>query len=269
MTIHIDFIRWLKARGLSQKTLKQYNGHFKMLEKERKGDLDQELIENFVINHPTYIARAFLNNLKEFFEDEGYDIKFRVPKSKGRKKQKQRKTMKTREINSIRRWLNHNKPLKYLVMFDLSYTCALRREEVLNVNVKDFRWKDWDADGRKRGVLLIRGKGKRERIVSVPEKTMHRCFKYAQSVAGRGFDSFFNIKRSTWHNTFKKAVNKMCDYNYSLHDLRRSRATHWHNSGISLNSIKIRLGHASIVTTQKYILSGEEEEMDKWQKEKV
>ena len=240
-----------------------------MMEKERSGDLDQDFINRFVIAHPTFIARAFLKNLKEFFEEEGYDISFKIPKSKGRKKQKKRKVMRPQEINLIRRWLNYYKSFKYLVMFDLSYTCALRRDEVLSIQVKDFRWRDWDEEGRKRGILLIRGKGDKERIVSVPEKTMHKCFKYAQSVSGRGFDSFFNIKRSTWYNTFKSAVNKMCDYSYSPHDLRRSRATYWYNKGVPINSIKIRLGHASIVTTQKYILSGDEEEIEKWQKEKV
>ena len=49
-----------------------------------------------------------------------------------------------------------------------------------------------------------------------------------------------------------KDYSEGCEKHY-LHRLRKTRATFWHEHGISLRTIQIWLGHADLSTTQKYL----------------
>ncbi len=80
-------------------------------------------------------------------------------------------------------------------------------------------------------------------------------------------DNLFNFKRNSWQNVFFDAVKETMDHHYTLHDLRRSRATKWLREGVDLSRVKNRLGHSSVSTTQLYINLDEEKEFDAWAKE--
>jgi integrase len=49
-----------------------------------------------------------------------------------------------------------------------------------------------------------------------------------------------------------KTYNEGCGQHY-LHRLRKTRATFWHQQGVSLRTIQAYLGHKSLETTQKYL----------------
>lgn len=49
-----------------------------------------------------------------------------------------------------------------------------------------------------------------------------------------------------------KDYSEGCEKHY-LHRLRKTRATFWHEHGVSLRTIQIWLGHADLSTTQKYL----------------
>ena len=70
-----------------------------------------------------------------------------------------------------------------------------------------------------------------------------------------------------WHEAFKEAVKETQDYNFTLHDLRRARATQWMKEGVSMFRIKNRLGHSDISSTVLYINPDEEKELELWENE--
>jgi integrase len=150
-------------------------------------------------------------------------------------------------------------------MFDLSNECALRREEVTHIKKKDFDFDEWEGGSLR---LKVFAKGK-ERVVVVPSITARRVAKYVLKNAKKFTfeDPIFKIGIKRWHQVFKIAVRETTDHNYTLHDLRRRRATIWLDEGKDIDEVRRRLGHSSIATTQKYLIRSEEDRLEKWEEE--
>lgn len=259
-----QFAEWLVSRKLSYKTIHQYLSHYKLFEREVGENLDQEFINNFVIKHPSNVSRAFLNNLFEF-----YGLKqFEVPKVRGRKAKKKKVSISKEEFKKLRSWMYNHRARKYGLMLDLAYYCALRREEIIKISLKDFELERWSDDIERACRLKIHGKGSKEREVIVPPKLMMRIAKWIKNkkdLSSR--DRLFGVKEWRWQNVFKDAVKGSgLTHNYTLHDLRRSRGTIWINE-IGINQAKHRLGHANISTTQLYFNRDEEKELKDWEDE--
>jgi integrase len=259
-----DFAEYLAGKGLSESTLRVYLNYYRRFDDELEGkDLTQSFVNHFLLTHTSNATRSFLNNLFEFLEIDH----LKVPKLTGRKARKKRKAISPQEIKVLRKWIYHNKHIRYLLCFDLSYFCALRRNEVMQIKVEDFDIKQWAIDPKKKCKLLIHGKGKIDRYVPVPPKIMHRIIDYIEEEDKGLEDRLFSFHYTAWHEAFKDAVKETMDHNFTLHDLRRSRATQWLKEGIDLSRVKNRLGHASVQTTQLYINLDEEKEFDAWAKE--
>jgi site-specific recombinase XerD len=80
-------------------------------------------------------------------------------------------------------------------------------------------------------------------------------------------DNLFDFKSLSWHLYYKDAVKKCLSWNATTHDLRRARATHWIMDGLDITRVKNRLGHASISTTQLYVMPDDEKELELWSEE--
>lgn len=257
-----EFAEWLDAKNLSIGTIKQYLTYYQLLEKKMGDDLTQEFVIQFINRHPSKVTRAFLKNLFEFYEI----TELKIPKLKGRVQQKKKRTISFRERKILRRVL-YKRRWKYGLMFDLSYRCALRREEVIKINIKDFEIEEWSEDQSRSCKLKIYGKGRRERYVAVPPNLMKRIINWVQERGINTQKTLFKIKKETWHKAFHKSVKENLRHHYTLHDLRRSRATLWLEQGVDINRVRMRLGHADISTTQRYINLDEKKEFDLWAKE--
>lgn len=260
----IGFIEWLIARKLADGSIKQYGSYYRLLEKDLgEKEFTQGFIDRFVIKHPSNISRSFLKNLFDYYEIK--DLK--IPKIKGRRKIKKRRTISPQEIKVLGSWL-YNRGKRFGLMFELSFYCALRRDEVIRIKIRDFFLEDYSSDTSKSCKLKIHGKGSKERYVIVPPKVMSRLINWMQQKQKIPIEKkLFGVGRSKWQDIFKDAIKKTGSYNYTLHDLRRSRATHWLNDGIDLVRVMRRLGHSDVSNTQKYINPEEEKELKNWEEE--
>ncbi|MDZ4714792.1 MAG: tyrosine-type recombinase/integrase [Cytophagales bacterium] len=140
--------------------------------------------------------------------------------------------------------------LKHKAMLAVIYSCGLRRSELLNLKPTDIN--------SKRGIVLIRqAKGKKDRIVPLPQRLLLLLREYYQvykptswlfeGQAKGPYDerSLSNVlKHALAKTTIKKPV--------SLHWLRHSYATHLLESGTDLRHIQEILGHNSSRTTELY-----------------
>jgi len=254
------FTEYLAGKGLSEKTMREYLSlYIKFNDGLDHEDLTQDYVNRFILANTSNKTRSVLKHIFDFFEIPN----LKISKLSGRKPKKKKRSISPQEIKVMRAWLYNNEKDKFLLAFDLSYLCALRRSEIFSIKIEDFEIQTWAEDPNKPCRLLIHGKGQRERIVPIPPKLMQRVINHIQENDLAMDDLLFNFKYVTWHMVFKKAV-EIVGYNYTLHDLRRSRATKWLRDGVDLSRVKNRLGHSSVSTTQLYINLDEEKEFERW-----
>jgi integrase/recombinase XerC len=148
-------------------------------------------------------------------------------------------------------------PERDQLMFELLYGCGIRNSELIGINLDHIRQSD--------GLILIRGKGKRERLVPFGE---------AAGIALRVYlatrrEILFNRKESTAAliinlrggrlttrsvgRIIKKiAVAKGLSPDVHPHTLRHAFGTHMLEEGADLRAIQEMLGHERLSTTQRY-----------------
>lgn len=250
-------------KGLSERTIRQYMAYFDLLNRYLNGEfLTDETANSFVNNHPSNVTRAFLKNLLEF---TGEDVK--LIKKTGRKTKKKKVILSDNGLELLIRGMYAHDEV-FGIMTELCYWCALRRQEVLDIEYEDLLLENWHEGEPCR--LIVKGKGNKERFVIIPPHLIQKILKFVEKdyikidQTGR----IFNVGLSTFANHLtdcKKALNiRMTG---GLHDLRRKMATEWYGESKDLLSVQKRLGHSSVSTTQLYIQPDEEEEMKKWMDE--
>jgi len=128
------------------------------------------------------------------------------------------------------------------LILQLLYDCGLRNAEVVGL-----RW-----DDVKDGLLLVRGKGGKTRMVPLLDETVeaiqsqpHTGGTILVTVAGNALCTN-DVRRIV------KAYGKACGFDVYPHQLRHACATHLLEGGADLRVIQELLGHASINTTQVY-----------------
>jgi integrase/recombinase XerC/integrase/recombinase XerD len=141
-------------------------------------------------------------------------------------------------------------------MFELAYSCGLRCEEIVNLDLDSI---DFDAEE-----LRVLGKGTKTRLVPIGEPAQAALERYLStarpslcreraepalfvSKSGRRLSASDVRRRLTvWLRTASLAAG------VSPHVLRHSFATHLLEGGADLRTIQALLGHASLSTTQLY-----------------
>ena len=138
------------------------------------------------------------------------------------------------------------------------YGCGLRVSELcaLQISHIDFR----------NAVMLIRGKGSKERLVPVNEVALTRIKNYVDTdrndvpIASVDADTVFLNSRGrhlsrvmSFYILRDAAARAGIRTPLSPHTLRHSFATHLLEGGANLRSIQQMLGHESIATTQIYL----------------
>lgn len=143
-------------------------------------------------------------------------------------------------------------PLKIIVIFELLYGCSLRVGELCNIKLSDINLQDRS--------LRITGKGGKERIVPVGDKSIEIIKKYLE-VNPPANQNDLLIKTKNGNKIYPKYVyrivnkylSKVTDLKRkSPHILRHSSATHMLDNGADLSAVKEILGHENLSTTQVY-----------------
>ena len=143
-------------------------------------------------------------------------------------------------------------------ILELFYSSGIRLSELTGLNLGDIDFVQ--------GLMRVRGKGKKERIVPVGQPALIALQQYLEKRAevcrdsDQGKDNpFFLGSRGKRVNS--RSVERILDKAVTLsginrkispHALRHSFATHLMDAGADLRSIQELLGHESLSTTQKY-----------------
>jgi site-specific recombinase XerD len=146
--------------------------------------------------------------------------------------------------------------LRDRAMLELAYSCGLRCEEIVNLDVASF-----DPETEQ---LRVLGKGSKERLLPVGEPAQRALRRYAERgrhalVADRGEAALF-LSKSGRRLSSSDVTRRLGLWvreaalaaGVSPHSLRHSFATHLLEGGADLRAIQELLGHASISTTQVY-----------------
>jgi integrase/recombinase XerD len=133
--------------------------------------------------------------------------------------------------------------IKHRAMLSLLYSAGLRRQELLDLRIKDI-------DG-KRGMLFIRqSKGAKDRSVPISTNMLVLLRSYFTDYR----PSLFLFNGAAGRAYSATSLGKICEkyLGCNPHLLRHCHATHLAEMGLELGTLSKRLGHTSIKTTMIY-----------------
>jgi site-specific recombinase XerD len=146
--------------------------------------------------------------------------------------------------------------LRDRAMFELAYSCGLRCEEIVNLDIDSF---DFEEDQ-----LRVLGKGSKTRLLPVGEPARRALERYLQRgrrpLAGDPSEKALFLSKSGRRLSNSDVTRRLRIWvsnvsslgGVSPHSLRHSFATHLLEGGADLRTIQELLGHSSISTTQIY-----------------
>jgi site-specific recombinase XerD len=146
--------------------------------------------------------------------------------------------------------------LRDRAMLELAYSCGLRCEEIVNLDVGSF-----DPETEQ---LRVLGKGSKERLLPVGEPAQRALRRYGErgrhALAADPREAALFLSKSGRRLSSSDVTRRLALWvreaaltaGVSPHSLRHSFATHLLEGGADLRTIQELLGHASISTTQVY-----------------
>jgi integrase/recombinase XerD len=141
-------------------------------------------------------------------------------------------------------------------MLEVLYSCALRRMEILNLDLLD-------VDASRQLIHVRNGKGSRDRIVPVSARALCWIQRYVSNArwlpcSSAGQPLFVSARGNRLSRT--RLTERLRRYLVaagvtkpgSCHIWRHSAATHMHDGGADIRDLQVLLGHALLTTTQIY-----------------
>jgi len=260
----------LVEKGLSKKTVDAYLTDLKLFFKYFKDKKDTEDLNPYDINSfmlygaslgrkPSTTLRraASIKHFYLFLKKDGY-YNDEIPEIEGPKKEKILPTyLSVEEVERLLDAPNMKSPsgIRDKAMLELMYASGLRVSELLELEKANINLK--------KGIVIVFGKGAKERKVPMGDFALEYVVKYINQVRGKfhGADSkylFLNKKGKPLSRVyFFKQIRKYASEvgitkEISPHTLRHCFATHLLEGGAQLRTVQEMLGHANIATTQIY-----------------
>ena len=170
------------------------------------------------------------------------------------------KFLKVSDIEEIfkklkdRKLFHSKKSSRYYLIVRLLYSTMSRVSELCNIQIKDI---DFD-----KGYIKLRGKGNKERIVPVDQKTLDIFQEHLHNRISYSSEDFLLV--NTRNNQLSprvvqndiKIIKEKCGFSDSKiitpHVFRHTGATHLRRSGMDISELQDILGHSSPNTTRIY-----------------
>ena len=260
----------LVEKGLSQKTVEAYLTDLKMFfqyfkNKKDTSELDPYDLNSFMLygasigmTPSTTLRRAAsIKHFYTFLKKDGY-YDGEIPEVDAPKKEKILPTyLSVEEVELLLNAPNMKSPsgIRDKAMLELMYASGLRVSELLSLEKANVNLK--------KGIVIVFGKGAKERKVPMGDFALEYVVKYINQVRGKfhGADSkylFLNrqgkpLSRIYFFKQIRKYASEVgIEKEISPHTLRHCFATHLLEGGAQLRTVQEMLGHANIATTQIY-----------------
>jgi integrase/recombinase XerC len=145
--------------------------------------------------------------------------------------------------------------LRDRALLETLYSTGARVSEAVGINMGDLSLAE--------GLIHLRGKGRKERVVPIGDQALQAIREYRSSLPPSAISHQLSAPLFLNHRggriTTRSVARIVAQYSRLLaggavspHALRHSFATHLLDEGADLRSIQEMLGHASLSTTQKY-----------------
>lgn len=138
----------------------------------------------------------------------------------------------------------------------LAIGCGMRRSEIVGLKLSQL-----DRENR---IITILGKGNKERRVAPNDEAWERLQEWLNLRGSKGKHVFVAVMKGTniqpyWALT-ESAIYQLLKArglqanvaSFTPHDLRRTFATRLLDNGTDINTVRLAMGHESVVTTQRY-----------------
>lgn len=146
--------------------------------------------------------------------------------------------------------------LRDRTMLEVLYGAGLRVSELVGLTT--------DAVNLRQGVVRVRGKGGKDRLVPLGEEAVEWVSRYQRTARGAlmrdatrpalfpGRDDRPLTRQAFWYRIKHHARVAGIERSLSPHTLRHAFATHLLNHGANLRVVQMLLGHSDLSTTQIY-----------------
>lgn len=146
--------------------------------------------------------------------------------------------------------------LRDRAMLEVLYGAGLRVSELVGLTT--------DALNLRQGVVRVRGKGSKDRLVPLGEEAVHWLQRYLRQSRGAlmsdatqpalfpGRHDACLTRQAFWYRLKAHALTANIQRSLSPHTLRHAFATHLLNHGANLRVVQLLLGHSDLSTTQIY-----------------
>ncbi len=245
----------LLLKGYSQYTLKMYTFFVRKFLEWSKGEISEEKIRKFMRrllldeNYSSNSLYLCSEALKKFLEVNG--MKELADKIEAPKRPKALpKYLTEEEIGAMLSKAKERSLRDYIVLGLLAYT-GMRVSELCNLNLEDLELE-------KRVIHIRGGKGKKDRIVILPEHFVRHLKNYVDSLEAN-FGPLLPSRKGgrISPRSVQRIVKKYAELagikkKVTPHVLRHSFATSMLNRGADIRFIQHLLGHSTLATTEIY-----------------
>lgn len=155
-------------------------------------------------------------------------------------------------VQEVERLINAGKTYKHQVFMTLLYGTGLRLSEALNLEITHI-------DGERRQLRIVKGKGAKDRYVTIPEclleilRGYYRVYRPGKFLFNGQYRNSRWAQRSAQYALEQARQAAGVERRVSPHLLRHCYATHHLEKGTNLVYLKDQMGHKNLKTTARYV----------------